>query len=629
MVVLMVWMTQVMTIRALAADVGGSSPPVAPTYLLFLWTLLAGGLPAALRSRLRLSRGDLLLAYCAAMISGPIAHQYTVGFLVPHTVAPYYFDAGWRAFHEWLPGWFGPSDPEVVRGFFLGTGGRVPWGAWLIPAVAWSVLLGALFLTGHCAMLLLRRQWLESERLSFPLAQIPLTLTSTDAEGRAPLLRTPLFWGGFALALSLEMLHSLHLYAPTFPDLPLKPLLRLDFQKDVAIPPWTGLGTLELHFSPWLIGIVALLPTEISLSAWVFFVLTKAQDVSAIYFGATDVPDVYSNQYPAIYAQGAGAAYALAFAALWGARRHLRRMFRAAIRGEPDPSGAEEFATPRFAVAGLAIGIALMVGWLALAGMRLQIALLLVALMLGYFVIFARIRGEAGLSMGVILWPKMMDEVMVTLLGSGGMTGGDLTVLYSTRWLYFGPTTGGVMACQLETFKIAGDAGARGPAAGRLLLWAALLTIPIAFAWTLHAYYDRGFLMMPIGHRSRSMVGSQVYWSYANLKESLDNPTGTSWPGVAAMGAGGSVALALAWLRSRFLWWPLHPIGYMAANSWGMHLNWASFMFGWLVKTCLLRYGGLKAFRAAIPFFIGLVVGDMVNEGLWGVFASALALSSG
>src|SRR5712692_8429589 len=70
MIVLMVGMTQAMNIRAQAADVGGSSPPVAPTYLLFLWAVFIGAVPAGLRGRLRLSRQDLLLAYCAAMISG-------------------------------------------------------------------------------------------------------------------------------------------------------------------------------------------------------------------------------------------------------------------------------------------------------------------------------------------------------------------------------------------------------------------------------------------------------------------------------------------------------------------------------------------------------------------------------
>src|SRR5437016_6568362 len=328
MVVLMVGMTQAMNIRAQAADVGGSSPPVAPTYLLFLWALSLGVIPSGLRGRFRLSRQDVLLAYCAAMISGPIAHEYAIGFLIPHMVAPYYLFAD-SAFHRWLPWWFGPRDPAVVRAFFLGSDGRVPWGAWLVPGVAWIVLLAALFLVGHCGMILMRRQWIDNERLAFPLAQIPLGLTTVGADGGTPVLRAPVFWMGLALPMILGMLNGLHRYAPAVPDLPLRPLLQYDSAAH-ATPPWTGLGLLELRLSPWLIGIVALLPAEISLSGWVFFWVTKMEDVSALYFGATDLPSVYSNQYPALYAQGAGAAYALAALALWAARRHLGRMIRAA-----------------------------------------------------------------------------------------------------------------------------------------------------------------------------------------------------------------------------------------------------------------------------------------------------------
>jgi hypothetical protein len=280
-------------------------------------------------------------------------------------------------------------------------------------------------------------------------------------------------------------------------------------------------------------------------------------------------------------------------------------------------------------VFGLLGGVAVMVGWLWLAGMRWWVAGVFVLLLLGYFFIFARVRGEAGLSMGVILWPKMLDEVMITLIGSRALAPGDLTVLYATRWLYFGASTGGVVACQLESFKISSDAGLRNRKVGGILLLVAVITAPLALAWTLQTYHARGFTLMPIGNRQQSMVGSQVYWSYANLMDALNNPTPMDLSGIMAMGVGGAVALSLAALRTRFLWWPLHPIGYMAANSWGMHWNWGSFTVGWVIKVLLLRYGGLGVFRRAVPFFVGLVVGNMVSEGVWGAFAAWVALTPG
>src|SRR5207244_2064182 len=81
-------------------------------------------------------------------------------------------------------------------------------------------------------------------------------------------------------------------------------------------------------------------------SGWIFFWITRLEDLSAVAFGATDVPSVYSNHYPALYAQGAGAAYALAAIVLWGSRRHLSRMLRAAWGGARQ-TAADEFAPPR------------------------------------------------------------------------------------------------------------------------------------------------------------------------------------------------------------------------------------------------------------------------------------------
>jgi uncharacterized metal-binding protein len=85
------------------------------------------------------------------------------------------------------------------------------------------------------------------------------------------------------------------------------------------------------------------------------------------------------------------------------------------------------------------------------------------------------------------------------------------------------------------------------------------------------------------------------------------------------MGAGGLVTVALSGLRARFLWFPLHPVGYLAANSWGIHINWLSFFIGWLLNTLITRYGGLKIYRTLLPFFFGLIVGDMLHTVLWGL----------
>src|SRR5690242_3001753 len=85
---LIVGMTQALSIERSAAEVGGGAPAPTPTYLLFLYVLLATPLAGLLHRRLALSRGETLLIYTMMLIAGPITHPYAIGFLIPHTVSP-------------------------------------------------------------------------------------------------------------------------------------------------------------------------------------------------------------------------------------------------------------------------------------------------------------------------------------------------------------------------------------------------------------------------------------------------------------------------------------------------------------------------------------------------------------
>jgi hypothetical protein len=82
----------------------------------------------------------------------------------------------------------------------------------------------------------------------------------------------------------------------------------------------------------------------------------------------------------------------------------------------------------------------------------------------------------------------------------------------------------------------------------------------------------------------------------------------------------------LGLLRLRFWWWPLHPVGFLAANSWGMQWFYMPFFVGWLGKALVTRYGGLRLYRQTVPLAVGLVSGDLVNGVVW---ALALAARGG
>jgi len=52
-------------------------------------------------------------------------------------------------------------------------------------------------------------------------------------------------------------------------------------------------------------------------------------------------------------------------------------------------------------------------------------------------------------------------------------------------------------------------------------------------------------------------------------------------------------------------------------DSWTVRALWFSVCIGWWIKFLLLRYGGGPVFKRARPFFIGLIVGEVLAAGLW------------
>ncbi|MGC8842429.1 MAG: DUF6785 family protein, partial [bacterium] len=90
---------------------------------------------------------------------------------------------------------------------------------------------------------------------------------------------------------------------------------------------------------------------------------------------------------------------------------------------------------------------------------------------------------------------------------------------------------------------------------------------------------------------------------------------------------GGAVMMGLfTFLHLRFVWWPIHPIGLAIASSFTLYAVYLGAFCAWLVKLALLRWGGLKTFNKATPFFIGLIVGHYLGRTISLVLYSTLGI---
>jgi len=97
----------------------------------------------------------------------------------------------------------------------------------------------------------------------------------------------------------------------------------------------------------------------------------------------------------------------------------------------------------------------------------------------------------------------------------------------------------------------------------------------------------------------------------------LRRPEGTIWTNVGYMAWGAGLMAFLFTMGGRYYWWPLHPLGLLMANSFAIEHFWFSIMLGWMIKSCILKYGGGGTYKRLRGFFLGTVLGDLCIGAFW------------
>jgi hypothetical protein len=128
-----------------------------------------------------------------------------------------------------------------------------------------------------CLNSIQRSQWIAKEKLSYPIAQLPIEMTKSG------FFNQKLLWIGFSVVALIQILNGLHFLFPFVPRIPLK---ISNFGSTVfTTKPWNAIGWLPLFFYPWVIGLTFFVPLDLSFSVWFFFLLTKSQLVIGLVFG--------------------------------------------------------------------------------------------------------------------------------------------------------------------------------------------------------------------------------------------------------------------------------------------------------------------------------------------------------
>lgn len=592
---------------------------LAPGSLVVLFLLAAGVNPLLGRlGKAPLSPAELIVVW--AMLAVALVND--LSFYLPITlVGPFYFatpENGWATlFHQYLPPALFPRDPNAVRWFFHGLppGHGVPWGAWVAALLPWLLFAALFYGMMFSLSALLRRQWSDRERFSFPIVQIPveIALSSRAKASETSLFSDRLFWLGAALPVGLHLINGLSYHFPAVPSVP----LRFPLEEMLQERPINELRPLTLFIVFAVIGFSFLLPLEISFSFAFFFLFYKLQCyIGGLYGADMAVAPAYIAREFAQH-QEIGAFLAIAAAAIYAARGHLRDVWRRALLPGED---RKEPISYRWALIGLAGCVAGMVGWLRLAGVSAAMA----ALCLAIFVVIAVVISWAVTGGGQFFMQNSFAplEVMMTGIGSAAIGPASFTMLRMTQMVFMYDMRSLQMPTLLHGYKGADACGlSRRSMAGAM---AAALLVAVLVGTAVSVWY--------VSRESALKLGGWGYLSAPripgrHIADVLVNPRGPSLAGSMWIAGGALFTTALFVLRARCLWFPLHPIGFAFAGSYAMYTVWFSFLIGWLAKLLVTRYGGLRGFLLLRPFFLGLVVGDCLMATFWDLVDAATRVS--
>lgn len=608
-----------------ATFLAGHQFPVGPFFALLLLAAPVNALLRAWRPAKVWARGEMLVAWTLMLAASGLPSGGLMRFLLPHLAAPQYFSNGvnnWEA-RVWngLPSWLLLSDKAAADAYFTGYprgAEHIPWEAWWRPLLAWGAFGACFFVATFCLANLLRRQWIENEKFVFPLVSLPLLLTEDPAPGTRlpPILRQPLLWLGVFFTTVLHALNGLHQMYPAIPTV----TTALNLETFLTTPPWNQVGLMPAIFFPLVVGLAYLLPAEVSFSLWFFFLFFKAQIlVGAVY--NWDMPGSLGSpaerQFPAL--QGFGGAFGLVGWSLWSARRHLRDVWEKAMNGpraaQIDDSG--EMFSYRATVVGLAVSYAGMALWLRWAAVPTPLILLCLLLLTLSFVTVSWVVTQAGTL--YMAMPGMSIDVVGTTTGTHVASPGAWYTVQRVECLFYRDTRELLMPEVLSGLKTA-EVSAYSP---RTLFPALAVSVVLGLGVSLVAslwlpYYNGGANVLPNAwtFRNGPMRPLQLAGNLAST------PIPGSLAGYLHVAGGFAGVIGLLLLRAR-AGWGLHPIGFIGAAVVTGRTLWFSILLGWLCKTILLRFGGMGGYRTALPFFIGLMLGDVLNAVVWIALGSA------
>jgi len=502
------------------------------------------------------------------------------------------------------------TDREALRLFYEGSQAStgVVWSAWLGPLLRWGAFLLLFHLVIVCLMVILRKQWVENEKLAYPVAVVPLAMAEEPEAGRylGPFFRNWLMWFGFAVPFVVGSLNALnHVYGGLVPQIPLTFGRVFIFGRSTCF---------SFRICFLLTGLAYFIQTRVLLSLIVFFFLARIVRGYLIFLGVSKA--AYLGTWTDGMAGGTfaylmmGAILVLVVTRARIARAHLAEVFRGAL-WPSSVDDSDEIISYRRAAVGLLIGLAGMWAWLTWSGLPWWVAPIVIAVAFMIFITLTRLVVEGGMT---TLTPVIVPAgFVVSTIGSEALGPRGVVALGYT-YVWVGGLLMYMMAPVANSLKLGSEAHKNMRGLFSAIFTAILIALVVSAVFLLHLGYKHGAINLHFQY-FRWFARKPAEFA-GHLVQSSAGPYPQAFP---LMGLGALIMTALTVAHYSVPHWPLHPLGFVPCATSIMDASWLSLAIALVVKMLVLRYGGPKLYGRSRPFFGGLILGNVAAGGLWNI----------
>lgn len=621
----------------------GNYLPIGVVLLTFLFVVFVNGPVSRFWPGRAMSAGELCVAFSVILVGCSVPASGLVRYLVPSWVMPIGMGGQYPEFRELflkmqLPDWMFPvfassdrttwfTDP-IVTGFSgrWNSEGGIPYTAFIRPFLAWGVFVFAFFGGLLAMVLVVRRQWVDNERLPFPLAQIQMALIAPPARGKwlNETLSNKGFWLAFGAVFLLHGYNGTMLY---FKQDSATITTGFDLQKLFTERPFNFVEAsffkATLYFTA--AAVTFFLNRAVGFSLWFFYIF---QQMSRAWLGtATGDPNIQGQAEIHF-----GGLIAFAMMIIWSGRKHYLWVMGQALWIKPRERLDDLYGSSAVAARVLLACMGVMVGWLWMAGATVVGAVVMVLLLFVLFLTLTRFVAEVGLIHAQHQVPVQRPFSFLDQMGLGK--------LVPIKTYYLGTHLQGVYFDARETLPVyashslkLADEAFEGTARKERLRLVGLFVVVLLFSYTLSVFFHLrneytyaatldGTNAVPIDN-----WGGRGCWEWMTVNPTLTYHRSATMVAHNPAGwfAGGFIAVTALYAgRLMFPGWPLHPIGLLMVGSYPMATLWFSFFVGWLAKVIVVRFGGTELYSRAKPVAIGLIVGEALAAALW--MATAIIL---